>query len=171
MKICNTCEQEKPRSEFHSQASYKDGLNAKCKSCVKIRVREYIKNNYEHWRAVCKKAQKKYEMSADAARKKNNSMKSRRYRLKRKFGLTEIQLEQLKIQQGNRCAICKKTPLEAGLFKRELAVDHDHKTGKIRALLCSKCNNGLGLFNDDIELLDEAKKYLLTHFREAKRDN
>lgn len=61
--------------------------------------------------------------------------------------------------QNGVCAICKKT-CTCG---RSLAVDHNHKTGKVRALLCSRCNRGLGLFMENPEYLNAAKEYLLHH--------
>lgn len=61
----------------------------------------------------------------------------------------------LKIQDG-RCAICRKHPLN----KRSLAFDHCHETNQARGLLCGKCNTGLGMFNDDWLLLDNAIEYL-----------
>ncbi len=61
----------------------------------------------------------------------------------------------LDLQNGN-CKICNNP---AG--KKQLAVDHDHATGKVRGLLCSNCNTGLGLFKDDIKLLENARRYLI----------
>lgn len=57
--------------------------------------------------------------------------------------------------QHGRCAICRKSS------KRRLHMDHDHKTKLVRGLLCGKCNKGLGLFNDTIDLLNRAIQYLI----------
>lgn len=87
----------------------------------------------------------------------------RRYkRLESQFGITAEQyLEQLAKQAG-ACAICKK-PCPSG---RKLAVDHDHKTGEVRGLLCCNCNRGMGLFFDNSSCLREAAVYLeSTDFR------
>lgn len=64
------------------------------------------------------------------------------------------------------CAICgesetAKSPID-GAVKR-LAVDHDHRTGQVRGLLCSTCNNGLGCFKDNIQLMKRAIDYLDYH--------
>lgn len=68
-------------------------------------------------------------------------------------------------RQGNVCAICKQqeTSIHQSGNTRELAVDHCHKTGKIRALLCGKCNLGIGFFDDKPELVREVIKYLELH--------
>lgn len=64
--------------------------------------------------------------------------------------------------QNSRCAICEKH--ETRTFKGKtmrLCLDHDHETGKIRALLCHDCNTGLGKFRDNIDLLTRAAIYLM----------
>lgn len=59
--------------------------------------------------------------------------------------------------QGNKCKICETHESE---FDKRLAVDHCHKTGKVRGLLCSSCNTSLGKFKDDPEILRRAINYL-----------
>jgi hypothetical protein len=61
---------------------------------------------------------------------------------------------EMKKAQRGRCAICRRTS------KRELHIDHCHKTGKVRGLLCSACNPALGAFKDDPKLLMAAVRYL-----------
>lgn len=77
------------------------------------------------------------------------------------FGVTKSQYRQMLESQGGRCAIC---PAEFGYLRKgkpaKLAVDHCHKTKKVRGLLCSSCNNGLGRFKDDPTLLRTAADYL-----------
>jgi hypothetical protein len=62
-------------------------------------------------------------------------------------------------EQGGQCAICRRVPEEVG-NKFPLVVDHDHDTGEIRGLLCNRCNNTMGLFNDDVELFKRIVNYL-----------
>jgi len=71
--------------------------------------------------------------------------------------LTIEELQNLFKVQKDLCAICK---IHKSLNAKGLAVDHDHKTGKIRGLLCTNCNNGLGRFKENIEFLEKAIKYL-----------
>lgn len=76
-----------------------------------------------------------------------------KWRVKREYGLEpEEYLEILEKQKGV-CAICKTK-------KDELCVDHDHVTGKVRGMLCKNCNVGLGHFQDNIDLMKVAIKYL-----------
>lgn len=66
--------------------------------------------------------------------------------------------------QGNKCAICNReeTRMYKGKFTR-LCVDHCHKTGKVRAMLCHSCNTGIGKMEDSIEILQSAIEYLRKH--------
>lgn len=76
---------------------------------------------------------------------------------KKWYNLTNLDYNRMFEQQEGKCLICGKHQSE---FKRRFNVDHDHKTGKIRGLLCFKCNTGIGRFNDNILLLESAIKYL-----------
>lgn len=81
----------------------------------------------------------------------------RKWYLKVAYGISEEQRQQMLKQQNERCAIC-------GL-KRPLDVDHNHDTGVVRQLLCRKCNQGLGLFNENPALLSKAAAYLEKYFQ------
>jgi hypothetical protein len=83
-------------------------------------------------------------------------------------GFTAQDYERLFEAQNGVCAICSKPEyvVDSRYGKvKDLAIDHDHETGAIRALLCSNCNRGLGLFNDSVELLAKAREYVLYHER------
>ena len=73
--------------------------------------------------------------------------------LKRAYGITLLDYENMYRDQLGRCAICND-------FKVVLNVDHCHQTGEVRALLCNSCNGGMGLFKDDIIKLRRAADYL-----------
>jgi hypothetical protein len=89
-------------------------------------------------------------------RKRDKSYMSN-FHLRRKYGMSEHDyIEMFRLQTGC-CAICGKEALK---YKRKLAVDHNHTTGKIRGLLCVKCNGGLGCFEENPVLFDKAKEYL-----------
>ena len=87
----------------------------------------------------------------------------RNLNLQFKYGLTIEQFQEMKIAQDNKCAICKSTP------NKELVVDHDHLSGEVRQLLCYKCNTGLGLFNENPDLLIEVIKYIERHKNDSLR--
>lgn len=82
----------------------------------------------------------------------------RKMHLKRKYNLTQEEYTILSKKQGDVCGICKSS--ETGYQTKYMYVDHNHETGKVRGLLCNKCNFGLGNFKDQIELLKNAIKYL-----------
>ena len=82
----------------------------------------------------------------------------------RKFGVAEHEYNEMVAVQGNCCAICRQKETAMRLGKvRALAVDHDHETGKVRALLCSDCNVGIGKLKEDREILLAAIRYLDSH--------
>jgi hypothetical protein len=82
----------------------------------------------------------------------------RAHSLRRNYGISLADYERMATGQQGRCAICRELP-----GKKRLHVDHNHETGKVRGLLCSKCNTGLGLFRDRAGLLHLALEYLAVH--------
>ena len=76
--------------------------------------------------------------------------------LKDRFGITPEQYWEIYANQNGVCRICKR-PQTVGL---KLDVDHNHKTNKVRGLLCRNCNTGIGQLRDDFNLLWAALKYL-----------
>lgn len=82
--------------------------------------------------------------------------KIREYSIKQ-YGITVEQYNQMFVDQNGLCKICKNPK---GSNEKNLSIDHCHTTGKVRGLLCNKCNAGLGFFKDDISILTEAIKYL-----------
>lgn len=86
--------------------------------------------------------------------------KRRALNLKAKYGLTIEQYNAMLLAQNFRCEICGDP---SDLATKRLVVDHDHKTDKIRSLLCDKCNLGLGSFLDEPRRLKKAIAYLRRH--------
>lgn len=83
----------------------------------------------------------------------------------KKRGCSEEEYEDLLDEQNGKCAICGKDYGHSSQYGRKarLAVDHGHESKSVRGLLCKNCNNGLGLFCDDISLLQKAIEYLQTN--------
>jgi hypothetical protein len=104
--------------------------------------------------SYCRSCRKAYQQE-----NMHNPEFQRKYRdrmLRNKFGITIEDYERMLEEQDGVCAICGCTP-----GKRLFAVDHCHDTDRIRRLLCSNCNTGLGMFQDDPDLLMAAAAYLL----------
>ena len=80
--------------------------------------------------------------------------------LKTKFGITVETYNKMFEAQGGCCRICAKHQTEV---KRTFAVDHDHKTGKVRALLCNPCNIALGLLREDTSAMKSMIAYVVQH--------
>lgn len=97
--------------------------------------------------------------------RKRNPEKATNNFLKKSFGITLATYEELALRQNWLCAICgePERSKDKDGAPRRMPVDHCHKTGKIRGLLCSSCNRGLGLFKDQPEILNKAIAYLNNH--------
>ena len=83
---------------------------------------------------------------------------NRAHKYKNKYGITIEDYDRMLEDQGGRCAICRTN--DPGGSGSRFAVDHDHKTGKVRGLLCTNCNTGIGLLQDDVLILEQAIRYL-----------
>jgi hypothetical protein len=96
-----------------------------------------------------------YKMSTEA---------SRHYGLKRYYGIDLAKYQEMLLAQNGVCAICSKpeTSVVNGKIK-PLAVDHCHDSEKIRGLLCARCNQAVGLFGEDVNILNNAIDYLRKH--------
>ena len=90
------------------------------------------------------------------------NIRSTKTHFKNKYNLTIEQRDNLILQQNNCCAICG----DKFVSSKHTHVDHCHKTNKIRKILCTSCNTGLGCFNDDQERLKKAIDYLEYHAKE-----
>ena len=171
---CSSCQQTKVLGEFYPSARFRLGVSTRCKSCNIAAVRIWQQEHKERYRARTKKwakehpeykakyaarYRKKNKERVDGYRKKWTMANPRKVRNKTLLYTSGITLEEyeamLKSQKGV-CAICKRISSDG----RNLCVDHNHKTGKIRGLLCSWCNKGLGSFRDERKRLAEAVRYL-----------
>lgn len=166
-RICSACGLLK---EFwKSRKSY-------CKDCCKQHNREWEKRNPakvkartkakahdpKHQQAVS--TYRKLKRRTDPEFRAKEILNNRSAKLKKAYGLTLDEFERMKTAQSGLCAICQQPPSRIRLDRiGELAVDHDHKTGKVRGLLCHYCNSGLGQFRDSPELLTRAIAYLLSY--------
>lgn len=92
--------------------------------------------------------------------KERQAARVRKSRLKIQYGMTHDDLAAMRLSQNNQCGICFVEFGDTAWGATAVAIDHDHKTKKVRGLLCTKCNRGLGLFCDDEETMRKAIAYL-----------
>jgi hypothetical protein len=107
------------------------------------------------YKGECKKCLNKRRQQ----RRANNTNEVRK-KLAKRYNLSHEEYMQLHQLQGGKCRICGKPEVNLG---RLLSVDHNHKTGKVRGLLCFKCNTAIGLLLDSKSLLEKALRYLSDH--------
>ena len=131
MKCCVKCQNIKSFGEFRAHPTTKDKLQSWCKSCTQVAV--------------------------DLNRLRDPVV-TYGYYLKRKYGISYQDYEDILHQQGGGCAICGETKPFKG--KRFLNVDHCHSTKQVRGILCQPCNTALGKFKDSTDLLTKAITYL-----------
>jgi len=87
-------------------------------------------------------------------------------KLMQNYGISRDDYEAMFVAQGGRCAICGRPETSRannGQTVKELSVDHDHATGKVRSLLCHSCNKGIGHLQDNPEIVQAAADYLRKH--------
>lgn len=132
-RTCMTCGKEKLATEFYMRNKKTGVRHSSCKECDKERVKKRHQQNPN--------------------RTKNND-------LKRNYGITLQEHNQMFESQNGLCAICGNTG--DGRWQK-LCVDHDHSTGKVRELLCRNCNMVLGQVGDNIQTLESMIKYLNKH--------
>jgi hypothetical protein len=92
-------------------------------------------------------------------RNRNKTYAEQRGSRIRSYGITVEDYDQMLESQGGGCYICGVGP-----SSRALDIDHDHRTGKVRGLLCSNHNRALGLLGDDPDLLLAAHTYLVRQY-------
>lgn len=163
-KTCSRCKQLKPLGCFYKNKTTNDGYAYECKNCKDSRPNTYWKT--EKARAADKERYKRRKSTQEgkAAILESN----RRYKqsergklaawarhISKNYGIdTKIYFEMLK-KQDYGCAICGIKPTG-----RRMHIDHSHSTKSVRGILCSKCNQAIGLLSENPELFDKAKHYL-----------
>lgn len=150
-KVCIKCKKQKSLSDFYKNKKYKDGIFPYCKNCDKERKRKLYHNNPK-----IKKQQKKWRDN----NKDKTTLYNWKHKIKRLYGLTTKQWEIKFNGQKGCCMICG---IHQNELKSKLSVDHNHVTGKVRDLLCHRCNLLVGQFELNPGLLDTIAEYLERH--------
>jgi len=145
MKICKTCKTERPLQEFRRYSKHRAGLKPNCIYCLRSANRSYYNNNTLKCNEACKRH---YKQNPEYYKNKD---------LKKKFGISLEEWNQMFANQQGRCLICN---IHSDDLYKSLAVDHCHSTGAIRGLLCEPCNLAIGLLKENINSLKGAINYL-----------
>lgn len=134
-KTCKGCGEPKLLERFYGRKGNRDGLSNTCRTCEDVRSRAWQAANPERTRVT-----------------------NKRTALRRYYGMTIEQYEEMLLGQDGRCACCGTD--KPGGPGGTLHVDHNHRTGKVRGLICSDCNTGIGKLGDDLNGVANAMAYL-----------
>jgi len=178
-KRCPDCGRLQPISEYGPNRSRPDGLQFYCRRCLSARsAAAYRRLRARNGKTVreprevpagqkfcpaCQLVKPHAEWHRNSSARDGftsyckacRKAQGRVGHLKRAFGLSPAELAQLIEAQDGRCAICRSRPPQH--------IDHDHRKGDVRGVLCGPCNMGLGQFRDDPSLLHAAARYLHRH--------
>jgi hypothetical protein len=141
---CTKCGEDKDESNFRVRTNLKRGYHSWCRECENIENRK---------RYLPKPSRTKNVRSEDEVK-----VDSKKRMLKHRYSIDYDTYSQMYADQDGKCKICgdyKELGGHGGLL-----IDHCHITKEVRGLLCNKCNSGLGMFNDNEELLLRAINYI-----------
>jgi hypothetical protein len=138
-----------------------------CRLTRKDESKAYGPDNFFWRRLTYKKlgseTKKEYQRRSMQEYRRNNPEKMRDKDLRRKYGITLERYDAMFSEQRGLCAICGQPSTVTDHWTgkpRRLSVDHCHKEGHVRKLLCQQCNQGLGNFRHDARLLTQAASYI-----------
>ena len=196
MKVCRDCRRELPLTDFSPSKKNRDGRTSYCRPCLRVRDARYraaraasdgrtvrprpvLPDGYARCPS-CDSVKPRSDFGTRSGgrsgrvsycyacfnRIKEESRQrvhggSRNYHLRRRYGITAAEADAMREAQGGLCALCRERPAEH--------VDHDHLTGKVRGMLCSCCNQGLGNFRDRADVMRAAIAYLQAHSWQKRR--
>ena len=165
VKVCVVCEKQ-----FSTSISRKQTCSPECNTINGKRLskewvlnnREKVNNRAQEWRDKNLDKSRLASRKSAAITRRDNPRVIKHRKLKSSYGITIEEFENMLKLQKDRCAICS---FEFDFSKQSKGpnVDHDHKTGNVRMILCRFCNNLLGYADDDIEILQRVIVYLESH--------
>ena len=150
-KTCCSCNQTYGIDNFYNNKQNKDGKHSYCKPCSREKHRNLPESSKQKTRdRVRRWAKENPKRVLYLDRAKN---------LKKKYGITLDDYEEILKSQDGKCGICK-SPESGNKNNGMFCVDHDHNINEVRGLLCNKCNSAIGLLGDNLESVKAAVKYL-----------
>ncbi|MFJ9590268.1 endonuclease VII domain-containing protein [Streptomyces acidicola] len=169
---CSRCKESKPRAAFASNKAARDGLQAYCRECWaayhqerqlakgrNVRPRVETPEGHKFCRSCGEiKPHREWHRNATASDGLSTSCrtcraaKGRAGHLKRQYGMTEAERDEMVASQKGLCVICLKAPA--------VHVDHCHSTGRVRGVLCFNCNSAIGKLGDDPDAARRVAAYL-----------
>jgi hypothetical protein len=165
-KRCRLCGALKPLAEFYTAHECIDGHRGECRTCFQAQalaraeanpaLREIARERARKWLEDNPERKRAYNRAYAEAGKKGAS--DRRSHLKRHFGITPEDYNRMLAEQGGGCAVCGDPPGATALH-----VDHCHDSGRVRGLLCFRCNSALGNLRDDPTIVMAEWCYLTRH--------
>lgn len=182
MKTCSICKETKTNHEFSKDRNTPDYLRDWCRKCGRTRPRKpglsvpkdaiprtcagckaakpasdfYYNWKREEFTARCKPCHSEASKQLYAEKSKFRILQNDAY-YRKQYGITLLEVEEMKQKANNQCQICS-VDFDT---KNRPRVDHCHSTGRVRGLLCHKCNVALGLLHDSADLLRKAADYVL----------
>ncbi|MFF4016802.1 endonuclease VII domain-containing protein [Streptomyces sp. NPDC001843] len=164
---CVRCGEWKPHAAFARKRSNLDGLQRHCRNCATNYHRrvldppvhgpaDHVPEGHKRCRGCGEvKPHSEWHRKGDGLASRCKACRAAdapAQHLRRKYGITEAERDELIAAQGGVCCIC--------LFAPAVHVDHCHNTGRVRGVLCFNCNSGLGLLRDDPDAMYRAADYL-----------
>jgi len=165
-RICTGCGEWKSLDNFQKHPNGMWGRKPHCRACSTRDTRVSRAKKPEVYRAAQKRyyhnnKDKERKRSREASRRPAQRVREKNVLFQRAYSLELEDARDLLSRQGNKCPICGDyIILCARKGETAACLDHDHKTGVVRGLLCSKCNTGIGMLGDSIEGLRKALEYL-----------
>lgn len=147
-KTCSACKEVKAVENFYKNKKFSDGFLSMCKKC------------WSEYNSTPERKAKRNSRSMEIGRNRGRAEYTRSWTLKRQYGITIAQYNQMLLNQNGKCEICSA---DHASCQNGLYVDHDHQTKVVRSLLCRDCNSGLGFFSEDKGRLLKAAEYLAKH--------
>lgn len=155
VKPCSKCGVDKPLDAYWSSPKDSHGRASACIECSCRLRKERYENDPEYRARTAEQRRRTYQATKAQARERN---------FRRKYGITSAVYAEMLAAQDGVCAACgEPESVVINGTPRRLAVDHDHDTGNVRALLCGACNRALGMAGESPDRLRRLAAYIEFH--------